>query len=165
MRPPKNWSARTCACEHRSGRARCVRAMQKTVATHTLLFMTIADFFGTLAIGLDRSNLFWSGPNYFGRAQIIKIGPEKSNFTLPKTIWTWPKQLVLDQNDLFGPKSFWTHRRTRHKSRRKSAKLRWPFNYYYQDTAWPRTIWIKLKKNKSKTTTVWKFIAFGINKN
>ena len=29
--------------------------------------------------------------------------------------WTGPKQLILDQNDLDGPKSFWTHRRTRHK--------------------------------------------------
>jgi hypothetical protein len=36
VRPPKNWSARTCACEPRSGRARCVRATQKTVATHPL---------------------------------------------------------------------------------------------------------------------------------
>ena len=29
-------------------------------------------------------------------------------------IWTRPKQLVLNQNDLVAPKSFWTHRRTRH---------------------------------------------------
>ena len=36
VRPPKNWSARTCACEPRSGRARCVRAKQKTVATQPL---------------------------------------------------------------------------------------------------------------------------------
>ena len=35
-------------------------------------------------------------------------------------------------------------------SRRKSAKLRWPFNYYYQDTAWPRAIWIKVKKPRAK---------------
>ena len=28
--------------------------------------------------------------------------------------WTCPKRLVLGQNDLDGPKSFWTHRRTRH---------------------------------------------------
>ena len=34
---PKNWSARMCACEPRSRCARCVRATQKTVATHTLV--------------------------------------------------------------------------------------------------------------------------------
>ena len=33
---------------------------------------------------------------------------------LAKTNWNGPKRLVLDQNYLDGPKSFWTHRRTRH---------------------------------------------------
>ena len=28
--------------------------------------------------------------------------------------WISPKRLVLDQNDLDGPKLFWTHKRTRH---------------------------------------------------
>ena len=32
-----------------------------------------------------------------------------------KSIWTRPKQIRLDKNDLDGPKSFWNHRRTRQK--------------------------------------------------
>ena len=37
----------------------------------------------------------------------VPLHPTKKN-------WTRPKWLVLDQNDLDSPKSFWTHRRTRH---------------------------------------------------
>ena len=36
VQPPEIGGAHTCACEPKSGRARCVRATQKTVATHTL---------------------------------------------------------------------------------------------------------------------------------
>ena len=36
VRPLKIWGAHTCACAPKSGRARCVRATQKRVATHTL---------------------------------------------------------------------------------------------------------------------------------
>ena len=35
-----------------------------------------------------------------------------SNWNLTKMIWTRPKQFGPDQNNLGGPKSFWTYRRT-----------------------------------------------------
>ena len=38
VRPPQIEGAHTCVCVPKSGRARCVRATQKTVTTHTLLF-------------------------------------------------------------------------------------------------------------------------------
>jgi len=41
VRPSWNEGAHTCACELKSGRARCVRATQKTVATHALLFCRV----------------------------------------------------------------------------------------------------------------------------
>ena len=59
-----------------------------------------------------RLQSFWTGPIRFGQVQIIKISPEKSNLYLTKMIWTRPKQFVLVQNNLDGPKSFWTYRRT-----------------------------------------------------
>ena len=37
VRPLQIGGAHTCACALNSGRARCMRATQKTVATHTLL--------------------------------------------------------------------------------------------------------------------------------
>ena len=39
VRPLQITGAHTCACAPKSGRARCVRATQKTVATHTLLMV------------------------------------------------------------------------------------------------------------------------------
>ena len=78
----------------------------------------------------ELSKLFWSGPNHFGWVQIIldrsklwKSSTEKSNLNPTylndldptKTIWTRPKHFVPDQSNLYSPKSFWTHRRTRHK--------------------------------------------------
>ena len=36
VRPLQIGGAHTCACAPKSGRARCVRATQKKVATHTL---------------------------------------------------------------------------------------------------------------------------------
>ena len=51
---------------------------------------------GRVPIVLHGSNLFWSGPNHFGHIQIRLF---------------WTKFYNLD-----GPKSFWTHRRTRHTS-------------------------------------------------
>ena len=38
VRPLQIGGAHTCVCAPKSGRARCVRATQKTVATHTLVF-------------------------------------------------------------------------------------------------------------------------------
>ena len=64
--------------------------------------------FGKAPIVLDGSNSFWSGPNYFGQVQIIKISPEKSNLNLTKRIWTRPKQLGPDQNNLYQSKTIWT---------------------------------------------------------
>ena len=70
--------------------------------------------FGWVPIVLDGPNLFWSGPNHFGQIQIIKISPEKSNVNLTKMIWIWPKWFGTEQNNLDGPKSFWTYKRTRY---------------------------------------------------
>ena len=53
------------------------------------------------------------GPNHFCQVQIRLFWTNFCNLDLTKTNWTGPKQLVLDQNYLDGPKSFWTHRRTR----------------------------------------------------
>ena len=46
VRPPQIGGAHTCACAPKSGRARCVRATQKTVATHTLHFSVFFDLVG-----------------------------------------------------------------------------------------------------------------------
>ena len=48
------------------------------------------------------------GPIHFGQVQIINIGPEKSNLSLIKIIWTQSKQFGPDQNDLYPSKTFWT---------------------------------------------------------
>ena len=42
-------------------------------------------------IGLDGTNLFWSGSNHIGQVQIIKISPEKYDLNLTKIIWAQPK--------------------------------------------------------------------------
>ena len=61
--------------------------------------------------------VFWSDLNHFGQVQIrllcinfynLDFGPNQNKLD------TRPKLLVLDQNDLDGPISFWTHRRTRY---------------------------------------------------
>ena len=67
---------------------------------HPVLLLLQNDF--------ERSKMFWSGPNRF------VFGPVKNDFDSAKINWTHPKQLVLDHNYLDGPKSFLTHRRTRH---------------------------------------------------
>ena len=67
------------------------------------------DNFGRVTIILDGTNLFWSGTNHFGQVQTKKFSSEKSNLNLTKMIWTRPKQFVLVQNNLDGPKSFWTY--------------------------------------------------------
>jgi hypothetical protein len=82
--------------------------------------------FWTIQIVLDGCKLFWWGLNCFGQVQIILVrfkidfsGLIFIIWTCPKWFgpdqkkWTHPKWLVLDQNNLNGPKSFWTHRRTR----------------------------------------------------
>ena len=82
------------------------------------------------------------GPNCFGRVQIVFVGSKlfffvqiilvrfrldfSGKFFIIRTCAKWfdptktncnrPKQLVLDQNCLDNPKSFWTHWRTRHES-------------------------------------------------
>ena len=60
------------------------------------------------------SKLFWTGTNCFGQVQIRLFWTIFYNLNLSKMNQTHPKRLVLDQNYLEGPKSFWTHRRTRH---------------------------------------------------
>ena len=60
---------------------------------------------------MDRSNVFWSGPNHFGQAQIIKISPEKSDLNLTKildptkTVWTPSKHFFTDNLDLITNKN------------------------------------------------------------
>ena len=63
--------------------------------------------FGWEQIVLVGSKSFWSGPNLLVRFKLYFSG-------LIFIIWTCPKRLVLNQNDLDSPKSFWTHRRTKH---------------------------------------------------
>ena len=55
---------------------------------------------------LGGSNSFWSGPNNFGKVQIIKYSPEKCYLNLIKIIWTQPKRFGPNQNNFGGPKSF-----------------------------------------------------------
>ena len=61
---------------------------------------------GRVPILLDVSNLFWLGPNLFGRVQIKLFYANFYNFDLSKMIWTRPKQIgpiqwfVVEQNDL-----------------------------------------------------------------
>ena len=56
------------------------------------------SFYGSKMIW-DGHQSFWAGSIRFGRVQITKISPEKSNLNLTKydlnpskTNWTWPKQ-------------------------------------------------------------------------
>ena len=80
-------------------------------------------WFWTVQIVLDGFKLFWVGTNHFGQVQIrlfwsdfYNLVLSKMIWTRPETNWTRPKWLVLNQNFVDGPKSFWTHRRSRHKS-------------------------------------------------
>ena len=70
---------------------------------------------------LDGPIFFWIGTNCFGWVQIIlfrfKLDFSGQNFV----IFTCPKCLGPNQNDLDSPKSFWTHRRTSHKELRKHS--------------------------------------------
>ena len=106
---------------------------------------TSPKWFGTVQIVLDGYQLFWSGQNDFGQVQIRFFLIKFYNLDLSKMIWTWskqirgrPKWLVLNQNYLDVPKSFWTHRRTRHKSADKRVDIaetssaqvsKWIFNF------------------------------------
>jgi hypothetical protein len=47
---------------------------------------------------------------HYGQVKIIKISSEKSNVNLTKIIWVRPKQFVPVQNNLHGPKSFWSYK-------------------------------------------------------
>ena len=70
--------------------------------------------FVLLQIVLVESKSFWLGPNRLVRSERTEIlaGQVHIRFFI---IWTRPKWFLLDQNDLDGPKSVWTHKRTRHK--------------------------------------------------
>ena len=70
-----------------------------------------AKLFWTVQFFLSCPN-DWSGPNHFGWVQIILVR-FKSDFSgLNFMIWTKPQWLLLYQNYLDNPKSFWTHGRT-----------------------------------------------------
>ena len=99
--------------------------------------------FGRVQIVLVGSKLFWSGPSRFGPAQIILVRfkldfsrlfvliyMSKIILTQPERNWTRPKRLVHDQNDLDSPKSFWTHRRTRHYRELKEWKMTYLNKFY-----------------------------------
>ena len=60
--------------------------------------------FVQVQIVLVGSKLFWSGPNHFGWMQIILVRFKLDFCGLNFVIWTCPKQLALDQNDLNGTK-------------------------------------------------------------
>ena len=67
----------------------------------------------------DGPNLFRTGPKYRSKSfWTCPIIFDKSNDLDPsKTNCTFPKQIAPVQNDLDGPKLFWTYKRTRHKCR------------------------------------------------
>ena len=77
----------------------------------------------TYALSFYRSKLYLSGPNHFGQVQIRFLWTNFYDLVPTKIIWTRPKRIGLDQNDLDGPKSFWTHRRTRHNSNGTKVKI------------------------------------------
>jgi hypothetical protein len=83
--------------------------------------------FRRLEIILIGSKLFWLGPNHFDQVQIRLFWTIFYNLDLSKMIWTQLKQIVSVQNDLGGPKSFLTPRRTRDESH-VFHFFRW-FNY------------------------------------
>ena len=90
------------------------------------LFRSVLSFMGACALSFCRSKQFWSGPNYFGRIQIRFFLTNFHDLDLSKmdpieTSLARPKQLILDQNNLDGLKSIWTHRRTRHKKIRSAT--------------------------------------------
>ena len=70
--------------------------------------------FVLLQIVLVESKSFWLGPNRLVRSERTEIlaGQVHIRFFI---IWTCSKWFWPDQNDLDGPKSVWTHKRTRHK--------------------------------------------------
>jgi len=81
--------------------------------------------FGWLQIVLVGSKPFWSDPNHFGQVQIRLLWTNLCNLDPTKTNWTCPKRLVLIENYLDGPKSFWTHRGTGHKSNQDLENILW----------------------------------------
>jgi hypothetical protein len=59
--------------------------------------------FGQVPIVLEGSNLFLLGPNNFRQVHITyKISSEKS-----KIIWTQPKRIGPNQNNLYPSKTIW----------------------------------------------------------
>ena len=68
--------------------------------------------FGRVQIVVIRCKLFWSGapelfwsdPNHFGQVQIRLFWNNFYNLDPTKMNCTCPKRLVLDKNDLDGPK-------------------------------------------------------------
>ena len=64
--------------------------------------------FGRVPIVLDRSNVFWLGPNHFGQVKIRLFWTNFYNLDLPKMIWTRPEQIGPIQNDCYSTKMIWT---------------------------------------------------------
>ena len=112
---------KTASSDHIVAYKRCF--IEKRIYVHKgwNLLIPCPKLFWTVQITLFEYQL---GPICFSRVQIIKIIADKSNLNLTKMIWIWLKQFSPDQNSLYvpfqnnvdGPKWFWTHRRTRHKS-------------------------------------------------
>ena len=59
VRPPQIGGAHTCACTPKSGRARCVRATQKTVATHALYCIYVGSMY-QLGCGISKMRVLKS---------------------------------------------------------------------------------------------------------
>jgi hypothetical protein len=70
------------------------------------MILEYPNCFGQVQIVLVESKSFWLGLHHFGQVEIRLFWTNFYNLDLTKMNWTGPKQLVLDQNDLDGPKSF-----------------------------------------------------------
>ena len=56
----------------------------------------------TSALSFYGSKMILDRPNHFGRpVEIIKISSEKSNLNLTKMIWSCPKQIGPNKNNLY----------------------------------------------------------------
>ena len=75
------------------------------VSSNSLMSIMLSlVFIGPKLFWTIQINLFWSDANHFGQVQIISVRVKLDISGLIFIIWTWPKWIGLDQNDLEGPK-------------------------------------------------------------
>ena len=80
-------------------------------------FGQITNCFGPAQFIFVRLKSFCSGPNYKNQSRKIWFKPDLNDLDQVKMIcWIDPTKIICTpiQNNLDGPKSFWTYRRTRH---------------------------------------------------